>query len=237
MDRSETIFSSKFGEARGIIGDITKIKEYAQKVDGINSGETHIITILNSTGQAGMCSMYDDGSVSFISMPSDVESYAGILQHEAIGHGLGKLGDEYIDYYETINQANQEHLIEAQSKGWFQNLTLSQTNPPWAHFIGNSSYPLVGTFEGGFYFWKGVWRPEETSSMIVSKLHYFNAPSREQIVKRTLQAAGVTYSWTDFVAKDKSSSGTKAATIPTANREEKLEQHSQPVIMNRKLFE
>lgn len=237
MDRSETIFSSKFGESRGISGDIDKIKEYAQKVDGINDCETHILTILNSTGHAGICFMYDDGSVSFISMPSDTESFAGVLQHEVIGHGLGKLGDEYIDYYETIKQADRDYLIEAQSKGWFQNISLSPENPPWVHFIGNFNYTMVGAFEGGFYYWKGVWRPEETSSMIVSKLHYFNGPSREQIVKRTLLAAGVTYTWEDFVAKDENGSVTKAAIIPTVNREEELGQHSPPVIMNKKLFE
>jgi hypothetical protein len=235
MDSSETIFSSKFGENRGISGDITKIKEYAQKVEEIISGETHIITILNSTGRAGTCYMYDDGSVSFISIPSDTESFAGVLQHEAIGHGLGKLGDEYIDYYETIKQADRDYLIEAQSKGWFQNISLTNTNPPWAHFIGNSNYTMVGTYEGGFYYWKGVWRPEETSSMIVSKLHYFNGPGREQIVKRTLQTAGVTYSWDEFVKNDKYEPAKGIVTV--IDRTQKREPLAPPVIMNRRLFE
>lgn len=237
MDSSETIFSSKFGENRGISGDITKIKEYAQKVEEIISGETHIITILNSTGRAGTSYMYDDGSVSFISIPSDAENFAGVLQHEAIGHGLGKLGDEYIDYYETIKQADRDALIEAQSKGWFQNISLTNTNPPWAHFIGNSNYTMVGTYEGGFYYWKGVWRPEETSSMLDSKLHYFNGPSREQIVKHILQAAGVAYVWDDFVAKDKYEPVLKSATIINAKREQETELLSPPVIMNKKIFE
>jgi len=228
MDRSETIFSSKFGENRGINGDIIKIKEYAQKVEGINSAETHIITILNSTGHAGQCYMYDDGSVSFISMPSDVESFAGVLQHEAIGHGLGKLGDEYIDYYESISQEAKYDFLQAQTKGWCQNLSLSQTNPPWAHFFGNSNYTMVGTYEGGYYYWKGVWRAEENSSMIVSKLHYFNGPSREQIVKRTLQAAGVTYSWNDFLANDKDEPPLKSAPISNEESDEMYELNTVP---------
>mgnify|MGYP001768468892 CR=1 FL=1 len=235
MDRDETVFSSKFGEKRGIIGDISKVKEYAQKIEGIDAGETHIITILNSSGHAGQCYMFDDGSVSYISIPSDVESFAGVLQHEAIGHGLGKLGDEYIDYYQLITQNAIDDLTQAHSKGWYQNVSLTPSNPPWTHFIGNSNFPLVGIYEGGFYYWKGVWRAEENSSMIVSKLHYFNAPSREQIVKRTFQAAGVTYSWEDFIAKDKYEPPLKSARI--INTDEEKEPLSPPVIMGKKLFD
>ncbi|MDX9928928.1 MAG: M64 family metallopeptidase [Bacteroidales bacterium] len=237
MDRSETIFSLKFGENRGVSGDLERIKEYARKIEGIDTVETHIITIMNSTGRAGTTYMYDDGSVALISMPSDIESFAGLLQHESVGHGLGKLGDEYIDHYETITQAEQDHLIELHLKGWYQNISLSQTNPPWSHFIGHPNYTMVGTFEGGFYYWKGVWRPEETSSMVVSKLGYFNGPGREQIVKHTLEAAGVTYSWDDFVAKDKYEPALKSAIIIDAKREQETEPLSPPVIMNKKLFE
>ena len=73
--------------------------------------------------------------------------------------------------------------------------------------------------------------------MVVSKLGYFNGPGREQIVKHTLEAAGVTYSWDDFVAKDKYEPALKSAIIIDAKREQETEPLSPPVIMNKKLFE
>lgn len=229
MDRSETVFSSKFGLNRGISGDWAKIKEYAKKIEGLNSTETHIITILNSTGRAGSCYQYDDGSISLLSAPYDVESFSGVLQHEAVGHGLGKLGDEYIDYYQSITPAEKDRLNTLHLKGWYLNLSLSSTATPWAHFIGNPKYNYVGAHEGGFYYWKGVWRPEETGTMIVSKSHYFNGPSREQIVKRTLQAAGVTYSWDDFVVHDKYEPILKFASSDVSEGSEKYELNTVPV--------
>jgi Leucine-rich repeat (LRR) protein len=236
-DRAETALNAEFGINRGITGDITRVKEYAAKVQGLDGKETHIITLMNSTGHAGMCYLFEDGSVSFISNPADTSVFAGVLQHEAIGHGLGKLGDEYIDHYESISQSEKEHLVGLQSKGWHLNLSLSPEKKPWDHFTGKPGYERVGAYEGGFYFWKGVWRPEETSSMVVSKLHYFNGPSREQIVKHILQAADQSYSWEEFVLKDKATPPLKSATVHTDRRQENQSPHQPPMVMKGRLFE
>ncbi len=66
---------------------------------------------------------------------------------------------------------------------------------------------------------------------------YFNAPSREQIVKRILLAAGITYSWDDFVLNDKYEPVLKSATINIVDIEQKTKPLAPPVIMNKKLFE
>jgi hypothetical protein len=236
-DSTETVFKTKFGEKTFISGDMTKIGQYAQKIEGIRTGETHVITVLNSPNYAGICYMFDDASVSFTPVVAfDQKEFAAVIHHEVIGHGLGKLGDEYIYYSGTIDDSNKTNLSAMQSKGWFQNLSISPTNLPWSHFIGKPNYSMVGGFEGGFYFSKGVWCAEQYSCM-KNNIPYFNGPSREQIMKRTLQAAGVTYSWDDFVANDKYEPVLKAATISTLGQEKEHEPLSPPVIINRKLFE
>ena len=50
-------------------------------------------------------------------------------------------------------------------------------------------YERVGVYEGGFYYSFGVWRPE-ISSCMVNNIDYYNAPSRETIVKKIMAKAG-----------------------------------------------
>ena len=79
------------------------------------------------------------------------------------------------------------------------------TNDPatiyWKHFIGLPAYEHVGAYEGGYYFAAGVWRPESGSCMI-NNVAYYNAPSREAIVKRIMLIAKEPYSFEAFLAKD-----------------------------------
>ena len=233
-DSSETVFKAKFGEKTFISGDMTKISEYAQKVEGIKISETHIITVLNSPVYAGICYMFDDASVAFTPVVAyDQKEFASIIHHEAVGHGLGKLGDEYIYYNGTIEDSYKAELLEMQLKGWFQNLSVSSTVLPWSHFLGNSNYSMVSTFEGGYFFTNGVWRAEQNNCMI-NNIPYFNAPSREQIVKRILKSSGVSYSWEDFVSKDKYEPPSKS--VPSTLKKGEYELLSPPVIMGQKLF-
>ena len=60
---------------------------------------------------------------------------------------------------------------------------------PWSRFIGKPDYPQVSIFEGGYYYTRGITRPEETSCMDDNRL-YFNTQSRYTIVERILQVAG-----------------------------------------------
>jgi len=71
----------------------------------------------------------------------------------------------------------------------------------WKEFIGLANYSYVGAYEGADLYALGVWRPENASLMI-NNIHYINAPGRELIVKRIMQLAGMTFSFTDFQAKD-----------------------------------
>ena len=74
---------------------------------------------------------------------------------------------------------------------------------PWTHLIFDKRYSnYVDIFEGGFMHSKGVFRSEQNSCMN-NNIPYYNAISRESIVKRIMEYAGESYSFEEFVKNDK----------------------------------
>lgn len=176
--------------------------------------------------------MYGDGSalaccpVSTNAYPYD---FRGIVQHEAGGHGFGKLGDEYIyhnAFIQTCNCKDCEHPSgdddtkttygRMKAQGWFKNLSMTSDNTvvPWAHLIYNSKYSdYVDVFEGAYMHTRGVYRSEATSCMN-NNIPYYSAISRQSIVERIKYCAGESFSLEEFYAKDSDAFGTtKAAPV------------------------
>ncbi|MDD3300263.1 MAG: M64 family metallopeptidase, partial [Bacteroidales bacterium] len=87
--------------------------------------------------------------------------------------------------------------------GFYPNvdLTGNLNEVKWKYFLGEPGYSRVGTYEGAYYYAYGAWRPE-TSSCMVHNEQYYNAPSREAMVKRILKTAGETFSFEIFLEKD-----------------------------------
>ena len=70
--------------------------------------------------------MWGDGSaIACCPMSADAYPYdfRGIVQHEAGGHGFGKLADEYI-YYNSWMQICPCHevFLDSKARGWYRNL-------------------------------------------------------------------------------------------------------------------
>ncbi|GKI22452.1 hypothetical protein CE91St19_18540 [Odoribacter laneus] len=129
-----------------------------------------------------------------------------LILHESVGHGFGLLGDEYIDYIgQELPESNKNRLKLDQAKGLCLNLSLTNDfqSVYWSHLIGHPRYPYVGVYEGGYKYDKGVWRSERVSLMstLFTDL-YFNAISRELLVKRILELSGEGYSFDKFLQKD-----------------------------------
>jgi hypothetical protein len=127
-----------------------------------------------------------------------------VLIHEAIGHGLGGLADEYItNQGQTINSAAISEYNQWSALGFFANVDLvsNLTNIKWKHFVGVDGYSRVGAYEGGYGFTYGVWRAESTSCMI-NNILYFSAPSRETMVKRIFARANMYYTLQIFINND-----------------------------------
>jgi hypothetical protein len=204
-----TTFGTRYTKAKpstSMEGNYNTAFTYAANAPISNLSKTLIIMVANSTRYGGTCVIYSDGK-AIAMCPTSNSSYPydfrGVVQHEAGGHGFGKLADEYVNYSETINTENINKIRQWQGYGQYMNvdLTSNLTNILWKHFIGIQKYAAVGAYEGAFYYSKGVWRPESTSVMI-NNIKYYNGPSREQIVKRIKTYAGMVYSFEEFMAKD-----------------------------------
>ena len=196
--------------------DNQMIMEYicnAPTVSAENLNQTLVMMIPNTYDYGGICYMWDEGfAIAYCPMsdygyPMD---FRGVIQHEAGGHGFGKLGDEYIYHNAFIDNCSCTccpHVFEfngAKSLGWYDNLSLTgkMSEVPWSHLIFHEKYSeIVDIFEGGFMHTRGVFRSEQNSCMN-NDIPYFSTISRESIVKRIKAYAGEEYSFEDFVKND-----------------------------------
>ena len=75
----------------------------------------------------------------------------------------------------------------------------------WTRFIYDSEFEneRIGIYEGGYTFYKGVYRPSE-ESMMRSNNAPFNAPSRQAIYNKVMKMGlGKTATYEEFVEFDK----------------------------------
>ena len=174
---------------------------------------TLIVMIENSEDYGGVSYMWGDGSaISLCSMSRDLYPYdfRGLIQHEAGGHGFGKLGDEYIYHNAFISSCSCPccpHVYEFniyKAYGWFDNLSLDGNihGVPWAHLFFDEQFQnTVDIYEGGYMHTRGVFRSEPNSCMN-NNIPYYSAISRESIVKRIMKYAGMEYSFESFKEND-----------------------------------
>lgn len=190
--------------------DYSRIFEYACKAPTVNEGnvnQTLVVMIPNTTDYGGMTYMWGDGSAIAYCPMSDYGypfDFRGLIQHEAGGHGFGKLGDEYIYFNAFADQMSINAIMNAQSLGWYQNLSLTgnMNKVPWSHLIFHDKYSkTVDIYEGGYMHARGVYRSEQNSCMN-NNVPYYSTISREAMVKRIKAYAGETYSFAEFVAND-----------------------------------
>lgn len=214
-------FNTTFTGGVGLKADYDEIFSYALGAPTVNKGnlnQTLIIIVPNSTDYGGICQMWPDGSaIAFC--PQSTYGYPldtrGVIQHEAGGHGFGKLGDEYIYHNAFIDACkcsccgHENAIISAKSHGWYDNLELTgkMHNVGWSHLIFDDRYSdIVDIYEGGYMHSRGVFRSEPNSCMN-NNIPYYCTISRESIVKRIKAYAGETYSFEDFVKNDKRDAG------------------------------
>lgn len=225
-------FETTYTGGVGLKCDYDAVFNYALRIPTVtkaNLNQSLIIITPNSTDYGGICQIWDDGSAiafcprSTYGYPLDTR---GVIQHEAGGHGFGKLGDEYIYHNEFIDFCtctccgHTGEFNHAKALGWYDNLSLTgkMHEVPWSHLIFDERYSdRVDIYEGGFMHNRGVFRSELNSCMN-NDIPYYSAISRESIVKRIKQYAGESYSFEDFVKNDKGDAGaiTRAMNVPYA---------------------
>lgn len=202
--RYKTAFSTEIANdgTTSITGDETAVNKYASKAVS-NVDSAHIAVILNSHDYAGVTYFYEPDkeqapywSLSYCPVIDSLKSeyFRTVLVHEVVGHGIGKLADEY--YYEeqgAITQADSMDIEECQPYNYYLNVSTSELQTPWDDFL-NDSYCAdngedIGVYLGGFTYISGVWRPTE-ESMMNSNNYPFNAPSRKALYDMIMTRTG-----------------------------------------------
>jgi len=218
----KTAFSCKLagGNSTVIKGDDVSVQVYVGKVLKEEKKKNSLaVVVLNTSVYAGTTYLgYQDGNGKFIEFAIaycpvietlESEHFRQVLVHEAVGHGFGKLEDEYV-YLDkgNVTTLEMQRIRTMQANGWAQNVdfTASKDTVLWASFLTDSRYQNehLGVYEGACTYPKGAYRPSE-DSMMNSNTCAFNAPSRkslyEKVMKIGMDTEQVLYK--DFVKFDK----------------------------------
>lgn len=242
-------FGTTFAGGVGLRADQDAIVDYAKRIPSVNDeniDQTLIIVIPNSTDYGGICYMWESGTaIAFC--PKSTYGYPldsrGVIQHEAGGHGFGKLGDEYIYHNAFIDMCgctccgHVDAVLGAKSIGWYDNIDVTgkMHEVTWSHLIFDERYSdIVDIYEGAFMHNRGAYRSEQNSCMN-NDIPYYSTISRESIVRRIKKYAGEVFSFEDFVANDKREAGsvTRALNTPWLGSSIRSYQHA-PVILKGK---
>ena len=204
---SGTRFGSRNTSGTTIVGNNDLAYHYASKVvpqDKLN--DMLVIVVMNTDIYAGTChSFYIDyyytgkreltHSIAYVPMcKRNGVTFEDLIHHEACGHGMGKLADEYSGQ-SAIPSNVRDELLKSQSAGGYLNVDVNSyvSETSWAQFAADSrfSYENIGAYEGAYTYRSGVYRPTQ-NSMMNNDYRMFNAPSRAQIYRRVM---GVANDW------------------------------------------
>ena len=201
-----------------VLNDVT-----ATAITSGNVNQSLIICVPNDDAYEGITTLYSSGAAvafaphSRYTYPND---YRGLIQHEACGHGFGKLDDEYIYHRDNIWTctcvccSHTNDVVTYKAMGWFRNVSLNgrYREIDWSHLIFDKRYgDIVDIYEGSHMHGQGIYRSEVNSCMN-NNVPYFSTISRQAIVERILEYAGETFDFETFVSKDSRQMGDKFLT-------------------------
>ena len=244
-------FNTTFTGVNGLKADYDDIFDYALNAPTVtrdNLAQTLIIIVPNSSEYGGITQMWEDGrAIAFCPLSTDDYPFdsRGVIQHEAGGHGFGKLADEYIYHNAFIDACHcsccghDDAVSYYQSLGWYDNISLSNKSQKvgWYHLVYDSRYSdIVDIYEGAYMHSRGVFRSEQNSCMN-NDIPYYSTISRESIVRRIMKYAGEPYTFESFVARDSrratvgyTSNSRSRTTVSGSLHRSSARQHHSPVI-------
>ncbi len=206
-ENSATYFNLTVGQDGLPVFDLDKCIRSVGKAVGDGFTDTVILLIGNEEYFRPATSYFGDrDSNAVCSICLQSEAIARVVLHESVGHGIGRLADEYVEFDEEIPQSLIDYYNhEYEQFGFRGNIDFSSdpSTVRWAHFMDNPDYPEVGIFEGAARYRSGIWRSEQHSIMTDGDAMYFNARCRELIYKRIKELAGEEYSIEEFLRYDK----------------------------------
>lgn len=205
------------GSSTGISGDEEAVFSYVKCVEGVDEEDVLAVVILNTPTYAGttyygyysLASGMAECAIAYCPVIGglDNELFRQVVVHEAVGHGFGKLMDEYS--YESngaIPASEKAQIQYLQTLSWARNVdfTPDEADVLWASFLTDERYASqgLGVFEGACTYITGAYRPSEESMMNSNTLG-FNAPSRQAIYDMVMRRAlGKEPTYEEFVEFD-----------------------------------
>ena len=219
VNTMHTYVNNRFGTLYGYDGGICTRNQLLTETDEIfryatehsplkesDRWKAQLILIPNNNEYEGIT--YYDGNCALSICPPSNRPYPqdtrGVVQHEACGHGFGKLGDENITKQAWATPDVLSTINDYHGRGWMMNLatTSKMSQVAWADFIYDQRYSdQVDVFEGGYGYMRGVFRCENNSCMNYG-IPYFNAMSCLDIMRRIREYSGTGFSMEYFYEHD-----------------------------------
>lgn len=252
-DQTSTAFKTEFDKEGStyVFGDVDICLNYAKKAikDQKQLDNALIVVIVNDGRKSGTCmpvvtdspqnGVADGYSIAFVPVYND--EFEDVYHHEVIGHGLGKLADEYGSDNSIYagngsilnDQESLDDLKFCQDNFALLNVSL-ESDPlktPWAKLYQDKRFAAenLNAYEGAYTFPKDAYRPTKESVMR-NNVGGFNAISREMIYKRVQSIAhghNWNYDYEDFVKFDEPArKSTKAVGAPATGLQRK---HAAPL--------
>ena len=200
------------GDEHAIDGSDDKAFAYVDKVTTLIPDRPKRAIVINKTPANVLAYTSVKFDASWVAYMKDGGLDAAIA-HEAGGHGVGRLLDEYvISAYQDATlsdeeKANYDTEWSIVGRGANVDYHADPTEVKWARFINDQHYKAeeLGVYEGAWLTGHGVYRPTVNSLMNDYAFKAFNAPSREAIYKFVMQETegeGWTYDYETFVTFD-----------------------------------
>lgn len=210
-------YDGKLCTSNQLITSVDEVIEYAEELVPEISSNRHktLIVLVPNDDAYESSTIYADVTIS-ICPPSSrpyPQDTRGVIQHEAGGHGFGKLADESIIYSQWLPISVGSEIEDYHRRGWYRNISANSkfNNVPWSDFIFDTRYSdRVDIFEGAFGYMRGVYRSEINSCMNYG-IPYYNTISRLDIIKRIFEYGGTQFSMDYFYENDTFEWGSREA--------------------------
>ena len=200
------------GDEHAIDTSDDKAFAYVDKVTTLIPGRPKRAIVINKTSANVRAYTSVKLDASWVAYMKDGGLDAGVA-HEAGGHGVGRLLDEYVEpgYQDATvsdeDKANYDIEWNIVGRGANVDYHADPAEVKWARFISDQHYKAeeLGVYEGAWLTGHGVYRPTVNSLMNDYAFKAFNAPSREAIYKYVMQETegdGWTYDYETFVTFD-----------------------------------
>ena len=206
-----TAFQVNYETERGTLNDTDSdiVKDYLSNLSVTNYQYNNItaVVLINTALDIRSVTKWSSstGFSAAYCVADEEEHTTYLVVHEACGHGLGRLADEYTEYegeYEKTSTLETYH-----SKNIHINVD-TESDPDevtWSYFLNDSRYDNenIGIYEGADHYTEGVYRSTETSIMNRNAWTAgFNAISRQSCYRRIMELSGQTYNFEEFLEYD-----------------------------------